>query len=64
MSVIRVCDKCKTQKAGILGGNGKDEPQPFDWVVITPGYVGTKLLCRPCYDAFIRVVREFFGVDA
>lgn len=61
MSVTQNCDKCKKSAPSSAGGGPTQADVPYDWVLLTPGYVGTLLLCRPCYEAWITQVRNYFS---
>lgn len=55
--IVFCCDKCGTT---IPGSTDIADRCPAQGKQVTPGYVGVKLLCNPCYDRWVEAVREFF----
>ncbi len=56
MAVIFVCDNCDQT----LPGGDDPTRKPEGWVHVTPGWIGGKLLCPPCWKQWGDVVRLFF----
>jgi hypothetical protein len=52
------CDSCEKEMQSLRAT--ATTSLEFDGYKVTPGYVGTKMLCTNCYANYIHVIRTFF----